>query len=129
MSTPATVVLSESNGAGEVVTHNIANINFGTIDAPNLIPANHPVVKPTFGSHFSFPKWLRVEVVNMGDSSLIDELRIWKSAGALLPGEFIAANTSNGTFTFYSVYNYFTPVADDAFPGAHGGFDNSYHTL
>lgn len=90
MPTPATVFLSETNGAGATVTDNISNVNFGGVDTPNLIPANHPVVRPSGGvAAFSFNKMLRLKVDSMGDSLLINNTKTWKTSGAYVTGEVI----------------------------------------
>lgn len=81
----ATVYLSESNGAGEVVTDNISNINFGSVDEPNIVAANHPIIQ----GENSFVKFLRVAVPSLGDSTTIKDLRVWKSAGALVTDEVL----------------------------------------
>ncbi len=80
----ATVALSESNGAGEVVYdgaggNGIANINFGSTDAPELVTTLHPI-RPSIPR--SFPKFLRVLLVSLGGSTFINDLRVWKFSGA-----------------------------------------------
>lgn len=97
MPTPATVEISESNGAGEVVTDGISNINLGGADIPNLIPANHPIIRTSTvpdNVFCSFWKCLRVHLVSMGDSLLIDTLRTWKASGAYVQGEDLIYTTS-----------------------------------
>lgn len=86
----ATVEFSESNGpnAGEVVTNGISNINFGSSDSPNIVPASHPIIIGQFG----YGKWIRFHVSAMGGSSNIADLRLYKSSGAYLAGESINSN-------------------------------------
>lgn len=86
----ATVVLSESNGAGEVVTSNVSNINYGSSDTPNLNPASFPIALGAPGR--SFLKQERIEVTAMGGSASVSNLRIWKSSGAYVTGEEIFTN-------------------------------------
>jgi len=83
----ATVFISESNGAGEVVTDNISNLNFGSVDQPNLVAANHPIIV----SEASYFKMLRFKVQSLGTSTTIKDLRWWKSAGVFLTQESIEA--------------------------------------
>ncbi len=83
MPTAATVYISESNLVGEVVTDNISNINFGSVDAPNIVAASHPVIV----SERSFNKYHRFKVASLGDSTTIKDLRWWKSAGVFVTGE------------------------------------------
>ena len=81
----ATVEISESNGNPEVVTDGITNINFGSVDAPDLVPASFKIVK----GDSSYRKYLRVHLIALNGSTRIDTCKIWKSAGAYLPGESI----------------------------------------
>lgn len=74
----ATVEVCESNGAGETITHNITNTNMGSTDAVNLDPAANPV---TPGNR-TYAKYQRVHVTNLGGSSKIDNLKVWRT-GAL----------------------------------------------
>lgn len=99
----ATLVLSETNGAGATVTDGISNINFGSTDAPNITPASNPIV---IGLN-SYCKFIRIKVTDMGGSSTIDTLKVWKSAGALVTGEFIQGNTDDfgGGRYWRTVYN------------------------
>lgn len=88
MPTAATVYISESNGAGEVVTHDIDNINLGSIDAPNLDPSLHQVIV----SEYSYAKYERVEVASLGDSTTIKDLRCWASVYVPVTGERLRFN-------------------------------------
>jgi hypothetical protein len=72
----ATVEIDEANGAGETLTHNITNTNMGNTDAVNLDPVAFPV---TPGNN-TYEKWQKVHVTNMGGSSKIDNLKIWRTS-------------------------------------------------
>ena len=74
---------SESNGVGEDVTDKISNINFGSADAPNLVPASNPIV----AGGASFEKYIRVKFT--GSWTEISNMKFWKSAGAYVTGEAI----------------------------------------
>ncbi len=76
---------SESNGAGEVVTNGILNLNFGSLDSPNLASPNNRVV----AGDDSFEKWYRGRF--SGTYTTIDNLRFWKSGGSLPSGVTIKA--------------------------------------
>lgn len=79
----ATFNWSESNGAGEVVTDGISNINFGSNDSANIVPATHPIV----AGDNSYQKYIRGKFTGVtGD---ITNMKLWKSAGALKTGEAI----------------------------------------
>lgn len=100
MPTPATVYLSESNGAGEVVTDNISNLNFGGVDLPNLVPGNHPVVKPGVNRFNAFFKALRIKVQSLGDSIQIQDFRAWRASGTLKAEEAILMGIAPGTTAY-----------------------------
>jgi hypothetical protein len=74
----ATVEICESNGKAEVVSHNIANSNVGNIDTSGLNVAVYPIAP----GHNTFEKWQRIHVTDMGGSSKIDNLKVWRT-GAL----------------------------------------------
>ena len=74
----ATVEIDEANGAGETLTHNITNSNMGNTDAVNLDPVAYPV---TPGNR-TYAKYQKIHVSNMGGSSKIDNLKVWRT-GAL----------------------------------------------
>jgi len=94
----ATVVFSESNGAGETVTSNISNVSYGSVDQPNIVAANHPVI---IGTN-AFSKMVRMQVTAMGGSTSLSNFKLWKSAGVYLAGEQLNSNTtafpSEGTY-------------------------------
>ena len=98
----ATVEICESNGAGETVTHNITNLNFGSTDSANLDVATYPI---TVGTH-SYEKYIRIHVTAWGGSNKIDNIQIWKSGGAYLTGEGIKTNLTTSGYTSLS---YATP--------------------
>lgn len=111
MSTPATLSLSESNGAGEVVTDNVSNVNFGGVDSPNIVPANHPIVRvDILSSWFSFWKCMRIKLESLGDSLLIDTLKSWKASGDYVTGE-------DSIFTTDANQAFLTPAKTNLEPG------------
>jgi hypothetical protein len=89
----ATFQWSESNGAGQVVTDGISNVNFGNVDAPNIVPASNPIA----ANSNSFEKWVRGKFSGVFNS--IANLRFWKSLGTYVTGEDIkaAVNASYAT--------------------------------
>lgn len=98
----ATVEICESNGAGETVTHNISNINFGSTDAPNIVVATYPI---NCGSN-SYEKYIRVHWTS-GAANKIDNIQIWKSAGNYVTGEDEQTNLKTSS---YSQVSYATPT-------------------
>lgn len=102
----ATVEVCESNGAGESVTHNISNSNMGNVDSAALVAVDYPV---TPGNN-TFEKWQRLHVTAMGGSSLIDNIRVWRT-GAL--GANASHKTNARTSAYAGAETYNTPSASD----------------
>lgn len=109
----ATVTFSESNGvlASIITTDGISNINFGSNDSPNIVPATYPITAQADGH--SFEKWIRLNLTNLGIASIIDNFKMWKSAGAYVTGEGISCNLVTSG---YAAANYATggPVESDS---------------
>jgi hypothetical protein len=101
----ATVEIDESNGAGETVTHNFTNTNMGSTDAVNLDPVAYPLTPNTR----TYAKYQKVHVTNIGTSSKIDNLKIWRT-GALGTGG-TQTHVTNARLTSYGgAATYATPV-------------------
>lgn len=81
----ATFAWSESNGAGEVVTDSITNLNFGSNDSANLNTTTYPVV----AGENSYEKYIRAKFG--GTFTEISNILFWKSAGAYKTDEDIHA--------------------------------------
>ena len=94
----ATHQWSESNGAGEIETIPISNINFGSNDSPNINTITYPVTRP----NNSFDKYIRC--LFTGVWTEISNMKFWKSLGDYVSGEDIHA-TAN--------VSYATPVISD----------------
>src|SRR5437867_1992646 len=94
MSTPATVIISESNGVGEVPTDGILNVNWGAIDAPNLVPADYPLIIPMPGVVYSYIKYHRFKVTAWVDTTTVDNLKVWKAAGSVPTGWSLQPNAN-----------------------------------
>lgn len=99
----ATIEICESNGAGETVTHNITNTNMGNTEAVNLNPVTYPV---TPGDR-TYAKYQRVHVTDIGTSSAILNLKIWRTDA--LGGA--ATHVTNARLSAYAgAATYATPV-------------------
>lgn len=81
----ATFEWSESNSSMETVTNGISNVNFGSMDAPNLSSPNNRVI----AGENSYEKWNRGRF--SGTYTTVDNLKFWKSAGSLPSGVTITA--------------------------------------
>jgi len=103
----ATIVINEFNTAGETKTANITNSNMGSTDAVNLVAATYPVVP----GENTYEKWQKVEVTAMGGSSVIDNIKIWRTTA--LGGS--AVHLTNARETSYGGAETFeTPIATDS---------------
>jgi len=101
----ATVEIDEANGAGETLTHNITNSNMGSTDAVNLDPVAYPLTPNTR----TYIKYQKIHVTNIGTSSKIDNLKVWRT-GALGTGG-THAHVTNARLTSYGgALAYATPV-------------------
>jgi len=87
----ATHHFSESNGVGEVVTDDIANLNFGSNDSYELSTSVYPVV----AGQNSFTKYLRCKFTGLWTD--ITNMKFWKSVGDYGAGEDIHA-TANAAY-------------------------------
>lgn len=103
----ATVEIDEANGAGETLSHNIANSNMGDTDAKELDPVAYPV---TPGNN-TYEKWQKIHVTNMGGSSKIDNLKVWRT-GAL--GGLAVHLTNARTTSYGGAEVYAQPVKIDS---------------
>lgn len=99
----AIIEICESNGAGETVSHNISNSNMGNTDAVNLNPDNFPIS----AGNRSYVKYQRFHVTDMGGSSIIDTLKVWRT-GAL--GGSATHVTNARTSGYAGALTYATPV-------------------
>lgn len=99
----ATLDISESNGAGESVTHAIHNFVLGDTDEPNMFPSSdHDVAH---GAN-SYEKWIRLYVSNLPDGEKLSNLRVWVT-GNLRSGDVLKTNVRTSG---YSAASYATPV-------------------
>ncbi len=72
---------SESNGVGEVVTDGITNLNFGSNDSINIVPATYPITR----ADASFEKYIRAKFA--GTFTEISNMLFWKSVGVYVADE------------------------------------------
>ena len=88
----STFTFHEGNGAGGTLG-SVGNLNLGTTDAKELVPATYPI---TAGNN-SFEKWF---VGSWGGTfTKISGVRFWKASGAYGTGEVIKWT---GSATLYS---------------------------
>ena len=101
----ATVEIDEANGAGETLTHGISNTNMGSADAANLDPTAYPVTPNTR----TYIKYQKIHVTNLGGSSKIDNLKIWRT-GSLGTGGTHTHVTNARTSSYGGALTYATPT-------------------
>lgn len=75
----ATVEIDEQNGPAKspVLTHNIANSNMGSGDFANMDPVKYPIA----AGENTCEKWQLLHITNMGGSSRINNIKIWRDGG------------------------------------------------
>src|SRR3989344_6762295 len=102
----ATVEIDEQNGDSKspALTHNVGSTNMGSFDAANLDPATYPIVP---GGN-SCDKWQLIHVVNMGTSTRISNLKVWRS-GSLGANALHMTNARTTGYVGAPVYT--TPTA------------------
>lgn len=103
----ATVEIDEENGksSSPALTHNIVSSNMGSSDSSNL----NPIANPIAPGKNSFEKWQLIHVIDMGTSSMISNLRVWRS-GTLGSN---AIHLTNASVTSYQgEAKYQTPTDD-----------------
>jgi len=84
----ATHAWKETGSGGETTA---TNINFGSVDAPNLVPATYPITRATN----SFDKYIRC--LFTGSWTEISAMKFWKSAGVYKTDETITGS-ANATY-------------------------------
>jgi len=91
----AIVEIDEENGksGSPALTHNVTNSNMGSADGSNL----NPLASPIAPGKNSFEKWQLIHITDMGTSSAISNIRVWRS-GVLGAN---AAHTTNASVTSY----------------------------
>lgn len=99
----AVVEIDEANGAGETLSHNVANVNMGDTDAAALDPVAYPV---TPGNN-TYEKYHKIHVTNISTSSKIDNLKVWRT-GAL--GGAAVHKTNARTSSYAGAEAYAQPV-------------------
>jgi hypothetical protein len=119
----ATVEICESNGSGETLSHNITNSNMGNSDSSSLDPVAYPISP----GDRSYIKYQRVHVTNMGGSSQIKDLKVWRTTA--LAGSTTHV-TNARTSSYAGALSYATPVktsvstVDQAMPTSQPGSAN-----
>lgn len=88
----ATCVIDEYNGAGETEEDNITNINYGSVDSPNLTVSGNEI---TAGQN-SFEKWNKMAFT--GTFNTVDNLKIWKNSGNYVTGETLDTNAREASY-------------------------------
>ena len=97
----ATVVLAETNGplASSVETLDIQNLNMGSADEAELVPADYPITAEADGH--AYEKWIRFYASTMGGSTTLDNFKVWISnlGGGYKTGEGMSTNLRESGYT------------------------------
>lgn len=89
----ATVIVNESNGAGETQTFNISTSHYGTSDAANIATA---ITQPIAPGNNSFEKYQKLET-DGGTFVQVDTIRIHRTSGAIPGGNSHLGSQDTGT--------------------------------
>ncbi|HRN86071.1 MAG TPA: hypothetical protein PK863_01965 [Candidatus Dojkabacteria bacterium] len=119
----ATVQINEFNTVSETKTASITNSNMGSTDAVNLTAASYPIVP----GENSYEKWQKIEVTNMGGSSAIKNLKVWRTGalgGAATHVTNARTSAYGGAETFATPVATSSTVADQAMPTSEPGTAN-----
>lgn len=100
----ATVEIDEANGAGETLTHNISDTDMGSADSATV----DPVASPVTPGNNTYEKWQKIHVTNMGGSSKINNLQVWRTSAL---GGAATHKTNARTSSYAGAETYATPVA------------------
>lgn len=104
----ATVQISESNGAGEVVTDDVDNINLGSTDAKELVASSYPI---TAGAN-SYEKWIRIKVSDISTSEYIYNFKVWLTSADPYGDDDMYCSCT--TVSYASIYPYAAPVSTES---------------
>lgn len=77
----ANFTFNEYSDAGATETVNISNLNFGSVDSPNLVPVTYPIK----ASENSFEKYIKGAF--SGSFTRVEHIKLWKSLGTYVTGE------------------------------------------
>lgn len=95
---PAQLEIDELNNVS-VRSHAVVNLNVGSVDAPNIVVGPLVALK---ANRNAYTKYNQLHFVDMGGATTISNIRIWISAGELLPTEVIQTNLSTAPITYVS---------------------------
>jgi hypothetical protein len=101
----ATIVICESNGAGETITHNISDTDMGSSDSATV----DPVASPITPGNRSYAKYQKFHCTALGGSSRIDNLQVWRTGSLGTGGSH--AHVTNARTSSYATIAYATPTA------------------
>jgi hypothetical protein len=90
----AVLEIDESNGSPEVVTHNIAQSNYGAVDAVNLNASANPIIP---GAN-SFEKWQKWHVTAMGGAVSVRAFRFFATSPASNTTHHFNGSTVQATY-------------------------------
>lgn len=102
----AIVEIDEQNGdsGSPTLTHGIANTNMGSADEADMTASEYPI-EP---GNNSFEKWQKIHVTDMGGSSAINNLKVWRTGS--LGGSAIHLTNARES-SYGGAETYATPIA------------------
>jgi len=101
-----TTTIDEYNTVSETLSADVANINMGSDDSSEIVPATYPIT--AHATIFGFEKWIQMNMV--GVDNKVDNLQVWLSAGTLDGEADLKASTRTATQTGYLNPTFGTPT-------------------
>jgi hypothetical protein len=84
----ANFVWSEANGAGEIITDDITNLNLGSVDSYDIVTTDYPISR----GENSFSKYICCKFTGIWTD--ISNMKFWKNTGDYVTGETIKASAN-----------------------------------
>ena len=106
----ATIELDESNGGSEVVSHAVASLAMGTVDATGMVPGATGA-RQTPGSN-SMAKMLRLHLTALGGGLGISNVRVYCDPSVSGWSLFSNAHPTQGTYDAKKLTAYLAPSVD-----------------
>jgi hypothetical protein len=92
----ATVQPYEANTGGETKHDNIGNINFGSNDSYEIVPATYPISFTNSGTYYSYEKYIGLKI--SGTYTKVDNLQWWMATSPSTGVSLYSSNTANTVF-------------------------------
>lgn len=123
----ATIQIHESNGAGQTVTTNISNSNYGNADSANITTTANPI----FAGSNSYEKYQRLFVTDFTGISVLNNIRTYRSGNTPVGDDYHVFSCGSSAIAGYTAVTYATPTtaASSVATGSFVDTDPGYATI